>query len=106
MASQATLASSSIPCNIRFNKKLEFAEFSGLRSSITFVGHRSEASFSDVLAFVHCFANRQAARAVPTKGVTVSRDILSNILGIPDLIIFKLLEIISQKVDPPPRAAP
>ncbi|XP_042384540.1 glyceraldehyde-3-phosphate dehydrogenase B, chloroplastic-like isoform X1 [Zingiber officinale] len=71
MASHATLASSSIPCNIRFNKKLEFAEFSGLRSSITFVGHRREASFSDVLAFVHCFANRQAARAVPTKGVTV-----------------------------------
>ncbi|RWW69181.1 hypothetical protein BHE74_00023238 [Ensete ventricosum] len=60
MASHAALASSKIPSNTRFHtkantsfsKRLEVAEFSGLRSNtcLAFATHGREASFSDVLA--------------------------------------------------------
>ncbi|XP_042472363.1 glyceraldehyde-3-phosphate dehydrogenase B, chloroplastic-like [Zingiber officinale] len=81
MASHATLASSRIPCSMGFHsktnspcftKRLEFAEFSRLKScsSITFAGHSREASFSDVLAYQ---LSTKAARDVPPKGVTVAK---------------------------------
>ncbi|THU54929.1 hypothetical protein C4D60_Mb11t01230 [Musa balbisiana] len=85
MASHAALASSRIPSNTRFHykathshptscfsKRLEVAEFSGLRSStcVTSATNGRDASFSDVLA---AQLSTETARAVLVKGETVAK---------------------------------
>ncbi|KAK4387823.1 Glyceraldehyde-3-phosphate dehydrogenase B, chloroplastic [Sesamum angolense] len=85
MASHAALASSRIPTSTRlpskashafpaqcFSKKLEVAEFSGLRScgSVTFAKNGRESSFFDVVA---AQLTSKAAGSTPVKGETVAK---------------------------------
>ncbi|URD77220.1 glyceraldehyde-3-phosphate dehydrogenase B [Musa troglodytarum] len=85
MASHAALAASRIPSNTRFHskathshptscfsKRLEVAEFSGLRPStcVTSATNGRDASFSDVLA---AQLSTKTARAVLVKGETVAK---------------------------------